>query len=585
MANKLAIRPKLSKRAQAELDKTGSDIRPGDVMVNVGHGWRGGQICRVLRMTTRHVVVVEYSHGAWDETDRIEYEDLKEYRKIDGDPVTLESDVLAMMKDVEGSLGLELAGATTDETALAISQGKEPLLAAERTLQAAQNKALIARAVMMDKVEQIAEIVHRFEEGLTKVRKVLHVGELYLGIGEEIHSLREGAPAPATEPISIRQMILYMDEEVGDPWDGGLDWEDIDCFDEWVAKAENTARVLPERKGVVALQVRRHMKEYACSWEQVAGNAENSKTYLLIRNGDRLYRIWMDEHIKPRLFPRKDEFCCEHRDWSPFDEKREWERDFSYKKYGAMLQGLIHRTDVFHPLERTIDLFEPRTWNGLVRFIRDDELTLSTGRLPWRQWQKQINEKICVGSRVVWMDKIGFSRRDEEIQERTGYTARIGVCAPECAVYTVVAGPKGRGDCLRFLYDPGDTVWCRRDPWTGRDLESGPRKRRVGFRFERDEVLNYDQIELADIEFYIHCRTERGNYVDMMPLLWTLYHQRQAEMEHEKGLVDLLIRESSVPEKTVWDAIDWWKYKNKWKRPVSQDDAKALRMIRRKLRS
>jgi len=30
--------------------------------------------------------------------------------------------------------------------------------------------------------------------------------------------------------------------------------------------------------------------------------------------------------------------------------------------------------------------------------------------------------------------------------------------------------------------------------------------------------------------------------------------------------------------------VDWWKYKNKWKRPIDKDDAKALRMIERKLK-
>lgn len=30
----------------------------------------------------------------------------------------------------------------------------------------------------------------------------------------------------------------------------------------------------------------------------------------------------------------------------------------------------------------------------------------------------------------------------------------------------------------------------------------------------------------------------------------------------------------------ITEAIDWWKYKNIWKRPICNDDAKALRMIK-----
>ena len=29
----------------------------------------------------------------------------------------------------------------------------------------------------------------------------------------------------------------------------------------------------------------------------------------------------------------------------------------------------------------------------------------------------------------------------------------------------------------------------------------------------------------------------------------------------------------------IWESIDWWKFKNMWKRPIDKDDAKALRMI------
>jgi hypothetical protein len=34
----------------------------------------------------------------------------------------------------------------------------------------------------------------------------------------------------------------------------------------------------------------------------------------------------------------------------------------------------------------------------------------------------------------------------------------------------------------------------------------------------------------------------------------------------------------------IWDAIDWWKHKNLYKRPIDKDDAKALRMIVKKLK-
>jgi len=592
MTNDLTVRHKLSKQAQTMLDKHKSDIRPGDTIVHVRDDWRAGWIYKVLQMMPKTVIVALWDEDHWVEHEddstypiTIEYGDLKDYVKYDGDPATLEDDVLATAKDPESALGSGVQMEASDETALALSQGKEPMLAAERALQASMNKALIARAIMEKKKDEISSIVGRFEEGLMKVRKVLHVAELYLGIDEQIAQIRDGAPAPANEPICIRQMILYMDEEYGDPTDGGLDWRSIDDFDAWTVKPENTQKVLPEQRGVVALQVRRHMKHCGenSAWAQDAEDRENSRTYLLIRNGEKLYRIWMQEHIHPRLFPRREELRDEidGKERGYFDERDLRERVFCYKKYGVMLQGLIQRTDAFQPMAHEVDLFRPETCEGAVRFVRDDELLLPSGRLPWREWKEQINSKIGIGSRIVYAEgHLGYGReRGEEIRYRTGYSAGCPE-PPGTGLYTVVPGVNGEEDSehWRFIYNPGDHVWRRRD-WH----DDRPRLRSIGFHFLMDEVLNYDQMDLADIEFYIHCRTEREHYLDMLPLLYELRKQRLAEIEHEKGLVVMLSQKLDVAEQVVWDAIGWWKYKCRWKRSVASDDAKALRMIRKRI--
>lgn len=35
----------------------------------------------------------------------------------------------------------------------------------------------------------------------------------------------------------------------------------------------------------------------------------------------------------------------------------------------------------------------------------------------------------------------------------------------------------------------------------------------------------------------------------------------------------------------IREAIRWWKYKNKWKRPIDKNDTLALRMIERRILS
>lgn len=66
----------------------------------------------------------------------------------------------------------------------------------------------------------------------------------------------------------------------------------------------------------------------------------------------------------------------------------------------------------------------------------------------------------------------------------------------------------------------------------------------------------------------------------MMGLLLKLRDLRREELAHEAELVKLLAHELKCKEDVVWQGIQWWKLKNRWKRPVSQDDAKAYRMVK-----
>ena len=46
----------------------------------------------------------------------------------------------------------------------------------------------------------------------------------YLGIEEELFQLQAGQTADENEPLTLRQKVLFMDEEVGILDDQGLDW-------------------------------------------------------------------------------------------------------------------------------------------------------------------------------------------------------------------------------------------------------------------------------------------------------------------------------------------------------------------------
>jgi hypothetical protein len=317
-------------------------------------------------------------------------------------------------------------------------------------------------------------------------------------------------------------------------------------------------------------------------------DAENKKTYILIRNGENIYRIWADITIQPRLFPGKTEFedliKKEKESAWGYDEEKMQERIFSYKQNALMLQGLIDRTPVFHPIKPDINIFKTESWAGTIRFIYDDELKLTAGEKYWKDWKESINEKIDVGSRVFFCGNIGSLGDDKYFcQERCEYKYHNHNYVPDQGIYKILSSETDKNGTVKFkiMMHPERTVY----PW---DIYKNcyETTRGIGvdvFRSD-DFILNYDMISLQDVEYYINSRIDRENYLDMIPVLWGIKKLRLQEMEWEKGFVELVAGRNNVPKEKVWEAIDWWKYKNKWKRPLREDDAKALRMVEKHLK-
>jgi hypothetical protein len=131
---------------------------------------------------------------------------------------------------------------------------------------------------------------------------------------------------------------------------------------------------------------------------------------------------------------------------------------------------------------------------------------------------------------------------------------------------------------LSILYhDSNKTFW--RASW------ETTKQKRTRFKLYKDDacILNYDQISLDDINFYLENRTDRHNYLTMMPVLRNLKKLRLEELENEKHFVNLVKQQVTATDEQIWSAVEWWKTKNQWKRPIHQDDAKALRMITKHL--
>lgn len=307
-----------------------------------------------------------------------------------------------------------------------------------------------------------------------------------------------------------------------------------------------------------------------------------------------------------------------------------------------LLQGLVDRTEVFHPLPvERLNILKLGDAEKYVNFIYDGEASLTDGRKPFTKWWADINSKITEGSRVLITGQFSYSRRDwadrfylggnsydglknvpdlpkEGVYEvekftsskshqykETAYKARIKELAAKGRKFKdegvvgkkvwrtpdEITGSKDifsirefdEKEAITIMYMPNAETTSGWDSW-----KTHERKNRTRFKIEvgDDFVLNYDQIDLSDVEYYLHNRTDRENYLEMMPILKKIKAHLIKEQKNEEFFVKFVAgRNGNVPdvENKVIESVSWWKYKNKWKRPITKDDALALRMIENRI--
>lgn len=139
---------------------------------------------------------------------------------------------------------------------------------------------------------------------------------LYAGLGEDVVLCRDGDTAPADEKLRVFQLRRYMDEEALLNYEaGGMDFRNIEAFDEWLCRDENRDRILPFPRCMVAMRVRRNPKDYDAdgspvlsAFVQMEYERQNKVTYLYLRNGERVYRLNIALELGELIFPDRAEF-------------------------------------------------------------------------------------------------------------------------------------------------------------------------------------------------------------------------------------------------------------------------------------
>ena len=428
-------------------------------------------------------------------------------------------------------------------------------------------------------------VISHYQKIVKRLNGVIFTLELYAGIKENIKQIQSGTPANDSEPIYLNQLMKFMDEEVGDPSNGGLSFKNLDDFDNWLLSKNdylncfNYEFLLPQKKSVRIMRVRRSMSEKYSrdKWNNYWEIQQEMMTYIIIRNGENFYTISSQMQFSEKLFPDEKELTAIY-------QKRNEEEIFDalekYKNGMVLMQGLIDRTEVFGSLFGKVSFLTTKSSDEgsvVFQYEMDEDKMITDGTKSFIDFLDTTN--VQAGDRIL----LYSSERDKYRFYNKYYASEYNYPpSPQDGVYKLDFDKDY--NCLYMRYNPKDTVYSG---W-GRASYSGERKNRVSYRIDANQwnIVNIDCVSHRDIEWLtnmIYDRRDRKKYLRAVGILLALKKFKVAELEEERPFALMIMSHTQKSELEVLDAVHWWKTKNKHKRPLTQDDAKAFRMIVKEL--
>lgn len=273
--------------------------------------------------------------------------------------------------------------------------------------------------------EQAAAALAQTEDVRTYVDKLLSgiaSLDLYVGKGVEVQTLRTGVSAAADLPLTLVQRKLLMDEELAV-------WADVDehfdfsresrFFEALLEHPGLVHQIFPTERCVLVMATTHRAIDYGDPWVNLAKNDRNKAVFLLVRDGENLYRIFspVESHLgAANLFPSEDEQDSIFRGLDgrhikfediAYTDKLSVHEKFAlhYKRFLLLLCGLDHRLKLFgefYPGPASFDFVSMEFQERYMRFLFDGGgRTLGLDVMPLRKWIEEKNRYLRSGSRVL----------------------------------------------------------------------------------------------------------------------------------------------------------------------------------------
>lgn len=494
------------------------------------------------------------------------------------------------LQDTIKQLALTYAAAGMDDSA-----GEQTLLPSLVRVEPEQAKAALvelknnAVPEVQKRVDEIMEEITGLMKSITlpmkaqfskmksKMKEVdsrIFALELYAGLAESVKRIADGKPAPKETPITVRQMMLYMDEEtLFDLNVGGMDWKRLEEFDEWLAKPVNRDRIVPEQRCIVAMRVRRHQKDYPVP-RDIGGffallddMEKNMKTYLVMRNGEQLFRLVSDVDFSPRLIPLRSEFDSPfmRKRWGGFgvDEKNEpitpddleydehaserKEQVMRYNRVLFLIQGLLDRSNVFSP-HLPINMMDDGDLETKMRWMRDEEDSLPSANPPkWEEYRDGLNASLKVGD-TVWCNHVAVDEDGELKKDKRGYNVN------RRPSYCEVTAIKRDRSLVRLSW-PWGYRWGYEKPdgWGGYHGRYGqwPVARMCHDWVPMESVIHVAKYVPGDFKRFLCDRYIKGAYLEWAPHMFAAEQWHLANAKPEGGWKAEVMKFAEMNDVTV----------------------------------
>ena len=536
-------------------------------------------------------------------------------------------------------------------TALA---GTDGALTAARA-QAVRNDALASSAAIAGVVEKLTASTKAMER--KSARLALYFGErskaalasikpaiavaarlqervdtmgLYIGMGVHAELLVDGPSAAASEKLHILQRRLHMDEELLIHVEsGGADYTDQKSLASALASDPTLVRrIFGCERCVVSAAWRRRDKDYqsgrfgkklsdilASLMEAAQENAENKATFLLVRDGGRIWKVDLPGILRDldRMFPTPSDMEAPYtvRGWFSEPPRRIGLDDLQYAKATEefrklalhyervliVLWGLHDRLGIFGPFMENSpyeNFIDPRMQQERFRLVWDDQNLIGPGRPSYRDWFKERNKALRSGSRVMVRWRIAMTPKSAP-----------GAVEESDAKYT------NSGSGSRFRYAPDESFGLavvRREAdhmivdcpvsgkvWRGYEEHVRRFMARVDLTIASDDdrfsFLVLDDVDPADIDFYLESRSQRPGYLDYVALLVAARNAVASDLEKEAAAHSELMAAAAsagldAPEggwrRAIREIVRDWRADNRG-RPLPAVDAEEWPAVRGRL--